>query len=70
MRETLAMAHAEMGQFDQALELQRVLVAEAEQNGDEALARDLRAKLRSVESRKAWWAAGPEEILDVPLGSG
>jgi tetratricopeptide (TPR) repeat protein len=68
IRETLAMAHAEMGQLDRARELQRVLVAEALQNGDDLLAQDLRAKLRAFESGRAWSAAGPEEILDATVG--
>lgn len=68
VRETLAMAHAEIGQFDRARELQQGLVAAAEQSGDDRLAEDLRAKLRAFQRGKAWSAAGPEEILDATVG--
>lgn len=67
IRETLALAHAASGQFGRAVELQASLVAEAELQGDEALALDLRSKLVQLQAGNAWVAASPKEILDVTL---
>ncbi len=68
IRETLAMAYAEAGDLTRAVILQRDLVAEAERNGDPALADELRDKLAVFESGRAWAAISPEEILDATLG--
>ncbi len=66
--ETLAMAFAEAGRFDQALELQRQLVAAAEQAGAERESARLREMLTAYESGRAWRAAGPDDILKVLAG--
>jgi tetratricopeptide (TPR) repeat protein len=68
IRETMAMALAESGDSQRAAELQRALVAQAEESGEEALVADLRRKLAAFESGKAWWATSPEEILNTTLG--
>jgi tetratricopeptide (TPR) repeat protein len=67
VRETLAMALAETGEFERAAEIQRDLVKRAEASGDAALAKDFRIKLKAFELERAWWAASPEEILNVTL---
>ena len=66
--ETLAMAFAEAGRFDQALELQRQLVAAAEQAGSRAESARLREMLAAYESGRAWRAATPDDILKVLAG--
>ncbi len=66
--ETLAMAFAEAGRFDQALELQRQLVAAAEQAGARAESARLREMLAAYESGRAWRAASPDDILKVLAG--
>lgn len=70
VRETLAMALAETGEFDRAAEIQRDLIKQAEEIGDEDLAKDFRIKLQAFELQKAWWASTPEEILNVTLEPG
>lgn len=70
IRETLAMALAETGEFQRAVQIQRDLVEKAEQAGDEALAKDFRIKLQAFELEKAWWASSPQEILDATLERG
>ena len=69
VRETLAMALAEAGSFDQAVEVQKSVVGEAESLGDQGLMRDVRAKLESFERRQAWTAASGEEILAAAMGA-
>ncbi len=66
--ETLAMAYAEAGRFDQALELQRRLVAAAEQAGAEDESARLREMLEAYESGRAWRATTPDDILKVLVG--
>ncbi len=66
--ETLAMALAEAGQFDQALALQRQLVAAAEEAGAGAESARLREMLQAYESGQAWRAATPDDILKVLAG--
>ncbi len=68
--ETLAMAYAEAGQFDQALALQRQLVAAAEDGGAAAEATRLRKMSDSYQAGRAWRAASPDEILKILAGSG
>jgi len=68
--ETLAMAYAEAGQFEEALELQRQLVASADQRaGQETVAR-LRKILLTYEEGLPWRASSPDEILSVLAGPG
>lgn len=67
VRETFALALAESGRTAEAAELQRRLVSDAESRGDRELAADLRAKLETLDSGRAWWASGPQEILDATL---
>lgn len=68
VRETFAMALAEAGQFDQAVEVQRGVVGEAEGLGDPDLVEDVRGKLETFERHEAWTAASGEEIVAVALG--
>lgn len=68
MRATLAMALAESGEFDRAIELQDSLRAEALERGHEALASSLEAQLREYREGRAWTAASGEEILAATLG--
>jgi tetratricopeptide (TPR) repeat protein len=60
--ETLAMAYAEVGDFEQALEIERGLIARAEAEGDEQRLAGLRLRLETFETSKAWYAASPVEI--------
>jgi tetratricopeptide (TPR) repeat protein len=60
--ETVAMAHAELGQYDEAIELQRGLVAQAESEGDSRQVESLRLRLDSYERSEPWRAASPVEI--------
>jgi tetratricopeptide (TPR) repeat protein len=60
--ETVAMAHAELGQFDRAIELQRQLIAQAEGEGDSERVESLRQRLESYERSEPWRAASPVEI--------
>ncbi len=66
--ETLAMAFAEAGRFEQALELQRQLVTAAEQAGADSESARLREMLEAYESGRAWRAATPDDILKVLAG--
>jgi tetratricopeptide (TPR) repeat protein len=68
VRETLALAHAESGDLEQAIELQRGLVAEADSEGNEVLVQDLETKLEQLERGDPWYAASPKEILDAAFG--
>lgn len=70
VRETLAMALAEAGRFDEAVEVQRGVVAEAERRGDAGLLRDVRGKLEAFARGEAWTAASADEILAATLGGG
>lgn len=69
VRETLAMALAESGRFDEALEVQRGVVGEAEARGDAGLVRDVRGKLEAFARGEAWTAASADEILAATLGA-
>ena len=68
--ETLAMAYAEAGQFDQALALQRQLVTTVERAGAAAETSRLRKVLAAYEGGQAWRAASPDNILKILAGSG
>lgn len=73
--ETLAMAHAETGDFAKALEIQRGLIARAEQEGDSARIDALRERLLSYLKNEPWRAAAPGEIAMAtepprPAGAG
>jgi hypothetical protein len=63
VREALALAAAAGGDFDRAVELQRVLVAEASGAGDAAQIATRRAILTAFERPAAWTARSPDEIL-------
>ena len=67
IRETLAMACAEAGDFERAVEVQRGVVDEARAGGDLALVEDLEAVLQKLESGEAWTAGG-EDIVTATLG--
>ncbi len=60
--ETVAMAYAETGQFDKAVEVQRGLIAQAEKAGDEARLEGLRKHLLSYQRDEPWRAETPAEI--------
>ena len=59
--ETLAMAHAENGAFDRAVELQRSAVAAAEKAGRTDLVSRLRATLELYEAGRPCRAPWPED---------
>ena len=67
--ETLAMAYAEAGQFDEALELQRQLVAAVESQGGTDDALRLRRTLDAYLEGQPWRATSPDEILQILSGS-
>jgi tetratricopeptide (TPR) repeat protein len=60
--ETVAMAHAEVGDFESAIEKQRSLIARAQNENDEAKVEALREKLLSYLRSEPWRAASPGEI--------
>ncbi len=60
--ETVAMAYAETGQFDKAIELQRGLIAEAKASGDSAKLEGLNKRLLAYLEKKPWRAGSPSEI--------
>jgi hypothetical protein len=60
--ETLAMAHAEAGDFDQAVEIQTGLVARAKTEGDATRLEALELRLVSYQRREPWRAVSPAEI--------
>lgn len=60
--ETVAMAHAETGDFEKAIELQRGLIAEAQGEGNETRVEKLRERLLSYLRSEPWRAASPAEI--------
>ena len=67
--ETLAMAHAENGDFEQASIIQRNLIQEAKRAGREDLASRLESFLALYEHRQAFRAGGPDDlIVTSPIG--
>ena len=67
--ETLAMAHAESGDFEQAAIIQRNLIQEARNAGRMDLVNRLTAFLEIYERRQAFHARGPEDlIVSSPAG--
>lgn len=66
--ETLAMAYAEAGQFEEALELQRQLVAVIQQGGAGDTSR-LRATLDAYEGGQPWRATSPDAIIRILAGA-
>lgn len=64
--ETLAMAHAEAGDFDRAVEIQRELIAGAERaREDTETLETLRRRLVSYLQQQAWRAVSPHEIAQA-----
>jgi tetratricopeptide (TPR) repeat protein len=63
VREALALAAAEAGDFARAVALQREVVRAAEAAGDTAGAQACRQKLAAFERGNPWHASRPEEIL-------
>lgn len=63
-RQALALALAETGQWEQAAELQRELVAEAERAGSTRVLPRLRERLETFEAGRAWVAREPVEVLE------
>ncbi len=60
--ETLAMAYAETGQFEQAVEIQRGLILRAEKEDVETRLEALRKRLLSYQRGEPWRAEAPAEI--------
>ncbi len=60
--ETLAMAYAESGRFDEALKIQRQLIARAEGQGDDKPLEALRERLLVYLKNEPWRAPSPAEI--------
>ena len=60
--ETVAMAYAETGQFAKAVEFQRVLIAQAEQEGETERLEKLRQRLLTYQRDLPWRAESPAEI--------
>ncbi len=60
--ETLSMAYAEAGDFDRAIELQRQLISQAEEEGETARTNGLRQRLLSYQRNEPWRAQSPAEI--------
>ncbi|HVS66380.1 MAG TPA: tetratricopeptide repeat protein [Thermoanaerobaculia bacterium] len=60
--ETVAMAYAELGEFERAIELQRGLLAQAQGEGDEATLEKLRERLLAYLRSEPWRASSPAEI--------
>ena len=65
VREALALAAAESGDFDRAVELQRTLVEEVEGAGESGLSAARRSRLATFERREAWTVRSPHEILSA-----
>ena len=64
VRQALALALAETGQWDGAAEIQRELVAEAERAGSPPVLPRLRERLETFEAGRAWVAREPAEVLE------
>jgi tetratricopeptide (TPR) repeat protein len=60
--ETLAMAYAEAGDFQQAIEIEQGLIARAEAEGDEQRLTGLRQRLEAFSNSEPWYARSPVEI--------
>lgn len=60
--ETLAMALAEAGRLDEAAAVQGQAIAAAGGSGD---LQGMERRLTTYRSRRAWYASGPEEILEA-----
>ena len=60
--ETVAMAHAELGDFESAIEMQRGLVARAQSEDAEEKVEALRDRLLSYLRSEPWRATSPGEI--------
>ena len=60
--ETVAMAYAEVGEFEQAIEMQRTLIAQAEAADDTARLESLRHRLTAYQRGEPWRVASPVEI--------
>ncbi len=68
--ETVAMAMAEAGRFDDAVEFQRGLIEQAEAAGDEARLEGLRLRLLEYLSGEAWRAESAAEITNAAMPPG
>lgn len=64
--ELLALAAAEQGRFDQALEWQRTAVERARQSGQGRLADYLAQRIPVYEAGRVWRARGPAELIVLP----
>jgi hypothetical protein len=67
---TLAMAYAEEGNLDRALEIQRRVVAEARATADSSTRIRVENQLRAYQSGQAWRATSPDDILLGTLVNG
>ena len=61
--ETIAMAFAELGEFERALAIQREMIKIVEAAGDERLLAVMRERLAAYTRREAWRAESPLEIV-------
>ncbi len=68
-RQALAFAYAEAGSFEEAVQYQSELVAEAEGAGDRAVADIRRSRLEAFERGEAWTSTSPDEIIASLGGS-
>lgn len=60
--ETIAMAHAELGEFDRAISVQAVLITQAQERGDEKALAELGKRLDAYRANKPWRAKDGKEI--------
>ena len=60
--ETLAMAHAETGNFEEAIKIQRALIERAESDEDATRVESLQLRLASYQNNEPWRAVSPVEI--------
>ncbi len=71
--ETVAMAFAEIGEYQRAAEIQTAMVKIVEQAGDETLLALMRERLAAYSSQQPWRARSPIEIVqstELPSAAG
>lgn len=71
--ETVAMAFAEIGEFQRAVDIQTAMIKIVEETGDEALLALMRERLAAYSSQKPWRAKSPREIVqstELPAAAG
>lgn len=71
--ETVAMAFAEIGEFQRAIDVQNAMIRIVEEAGDEALLALMRERLAAYTSQQPWRARSPLEIVqstELPAPAG